>query len=220
MLVSGTTSTCAVRRLRRIGETCPWTLIIAAIAIFWVAAQLRIVVLPVGLAVVLATFLWPATSRLRSVGLPRGAAAAVVLGVALMALTVLLALLAPQTIDEFGELDVGISGGLKKIEDWLVNGTLGLSSDQVDDVADRIREQAEASAGTLAGGALSGALLLIEVIAAALILLWSSSSFSKTATASGSGSAASFHLNITTPLRRSVRGAGPHSARSSADKNS
>lgn len=171
MLVTDTTSTRALRRLRRIGETCLWTLIIAAtaIAIFWVAGQLRIVVLPIGLAVVLATFLWPATSRMRSVGLPRGAAAAAVLGVALTALTVLLALLAPQTIDEFGELDVGISGGLERIEDWLVNGTLGLSSNQVDDVADRIRAQAEASAGTVAGGALSGALLLIEVIAAALI---------------------------------------------------
>ena len=171
VLVSDTTPTRAVRRLRRVGEMCLWTLIIAAtvIAILWVAGQLRIVVLPIGLALVLATFLWPATRRLRGVGLPRGAAAGLVLGLTLMALTVLLALLAPQTIDAFGELDVGISGGLETIEDWLVNGTLGLSPDQVDDVADRIREQADASAGTVAGGALSGALLLIEVIAAALI---------------------------------------------------
>ena len=123
-------------------------------------------VLPVALALVLCTFLWPPTRRLRALGLPRGVAAAVVLTVALAVFGTLAALLAPQAIDEFGELDVGIAGGLEKIEDWLVNGAPGLSQEQVDDLAERIRDQAEASAGTLAGGALSGALLLIEVIAA------------------------------------------------------
>ncbi|MBW3652528.1 MAG: AI-2E family transporter [Actinobacteria bacterium] len=146
-------------------------LVIAAttIALFWAAGKLRIIVLPVGLALVLCTFLWPPTKRLRDVGLPRAAAAAVVLGATLAVLAGLIALLAPQAIDEFGELDVGIAGGLETIEDWLVNGMLGLSQEQVDDVAGRIREQAEASAGTVAGGALTGALLLIEVIAALLI---------------------------------------------------
>lgn len=148
-----------------------WTLIIAAttIAAFWAAGKLRIVVLPVGLAVVLCTFLWPATKRLRDIGIPRAAAAALVLGIALAALVALIALIAPQTIDEFDELDVALSDGLETIEDWLVDGSLGLSQGQVDDIAGRIREQVEASAGTLAGGALTGALLLIEVIAALVI---------------------------------------------------
>jgi predicted PurR-regulated permease PerM len=158
-------------RLRRVGETCLWTLVIAATAIatIWAAGQLRIVVLPVAMAVVLATFLWPATRRLRDLGLPRGAAATAVLGVAITALTALLGLVLPQTINEFGELDVGVSEGLATIEDWLVNGTLGLSPDQVDDVADSLREHAQASAGTVAGGALTGALLLTEIIAGVVI---------------------------------------------------
>ena len=161
----------AVRRLRRLGETCLWTLVIAAaaIAVFWVAGRLRIVVLPIGLAVVLATFLWPPTRRLRDAGLPRGAAATAVLGVTMTALTVLIALVLPETIDEFGELDVGIAEVLEAIEDWLVNGTLALSPDQVDDLADNLREHAQASAGTVAGGALTGALLLTEIIAGVVI---------------------------------------------------
>ena len=161
----------ALRRLRRFGEACLWALVIAAttIAQFWAASQLRIVILPVALAIVLSTFLWPPTKRLRAIGIPRAAAAAAMLGVTLTVLAAVIALLAPQTIDEFGDLDVGISGGLDTIEEWLVNGTLGLSQAQVDDVADRVREEAENSAGTVAGGALSGALLLTEVLAAVLI---------------------------------------------------
>lgn len=167
----------AVRRLRRLGEACLWILVIAATALaaFWAAGRLRIVVLPVGLAVVLATFLWPPTKRLRDFGVPPGAAAALVLAVALAVLTAVITLLAPQAIDEFGELDVGISGGLDKIEEWLVDGALGLSQEQVDDVVGRIREQAESSAGDVAGGALSGALVLGEVLAAlvlAVVLLF------------------------------------------------
>lgn len=163
----------ALRRLRRLGESCLWILVIAAttIAAFWAAGKLRIVVLPVGLAIVLCTFLWPPTKALREAGMPRAAAAALVLAVALTGLATLVALLAPQTIDEFGELDVGVSGGLDTIEDWLVDGAPGLSQEQVDDVWGRIREQAEGSAGALAGGALSGALLLIEVIAALVIAI-------------------------------------------------
>jgi putative heme transporter len=163
----------ALRRLRRLGEACLWTLVIAAttVAVFWVAGQLRIVTLPIAVAIVLSTFLWPPTQRLRAIGVPRAAAATATLCVSLAVLAALIALLAPQAIDEFGELDVGLSGGLDTIEDWLVNGPLALSPEQVDDVADRVREEAKGNAGTVIGGALSGALLLTEVLAAMLIAI-------------------------------------------------
>lgn len=163
----------AMRRLRRLGEACLWILVIAAttVAVFWAAAQLRVVVLPTGLALVLCTFLWPPAQRLRRRGFPRAAAAGVVLGVAVALVAGIAVLLGPQTVDEFGELDVGISGGLDTIEDWLVDGPADLSQEQVDDVAGRIREQAQESVGMLAGGALAGALLLIEVIAGLIIAL-------------------------------------------------
>jgi predicted PurR-regulated permease PerM len=170
--VDGSDAPTAMRRLRRLGETCLWLLVIgvAVIAAFWAAGRLRVVVLPIGLAVVLCTFLWPPTQALRRRGFPRAAAAATVLGGSLLVIGGLLALLAPQTIDEFGELDVGISGGLDEIQRWLTDG-LGLSSGQIDDVVGRAREQLQDSAGILAGGALTGALLLIEAIAALLIAL-------------------------------------------------
>jgi putative heme transporter len=163
----------AVRRVRRVGEICLWLLVIAAavIAAFWVAGRLRVVILPVGLALVLATFLHPPTAALRRRGLPNGLAALVVLVAALGAIAGLIALLAPQTIEEFGELDAGVLGGIETIQRWLIEGPLDLSQDQVDRAVTQVEEQLRDSAGVLAHGAVTGALLVVEAIAAAVLAL-------------------------------------------------
>jgi putative heme transporter len=163
----------AVRRVRRVGEICLWLLVIAAavIAAFWVAGRLRVVILPVGLALVLATFLHPPTVALRRRGLPNGFAALVVLVAALAGIAGLLALLAPQTIDEFGELDAGVLGGIETLQRWLIEGPLDLSQDQVDRAVTQVEEQLRDSAGVLAHGAVTGALLVVEAIAAAVLAL-------------------------------------------------
>lgn len=163
----------AVRRLQRVGEICLWLLIIAVavIAAFWAAGRLRVVILPVGLALVLATFLHPPTVALRRRGLPDGLAALAVLVAALGGIAGLVAVLAPQTIDEFGELDTGVLGGIEEIQRWLIEGPLDLSQDQVDRAVTQVEEQLRESAGVLAHGALTGALLVVEAIAAAVLAI-------------------------------------------------
>jgi putative heme transporter len=163
----------AVRRVRRVGEICLWLLVIAAavIAAFWVAGRLRVVILPVGLALVLATFLHPPTVALRRRGLPNGLAALAVLVAALGAIAGLIAVLAPQTIEEFGELDAGVLGGIEQIQRWLIEGPFDLSQDQIDRAVTQVEEQLRESAGVLAHGAVTGALLAVEAIAAAVLAL-------------------------------------------------
>jgi putative heme transporter len=162
-----------VRRLRRVGEVCLWLLIIAAavIAAFWAAAQLLVVILPVGLALVLATFLHPPTVALCRRNVPDGLAALLVIAVALGAIGGLVALLAPQTIEEFGELDAGVLGGIEAIQRWLIEGPLDLSPDQVDRAVEQVEEQLRESAGVLAHGVVAGAMRLIEAIAAGLLAI-------------------------------------------------
>jgi hypothetical protein len=57
----------ACSRLRRVGETCLWWLVIsvAAVGALQIAARLRLIVLPIMLAVVLATFLAPMVQWLK-----------------------------------------------------------------------------------------------------------------------------------------------------------
>jgi putative heme transporter len=163
----------AVRRMRRLGETCLWLLVIAAtlIAFFWAAGKLKVVILPVGLALVLATFLHPPTELLRRRGLPDALAALIVLVVSLVVLGGLVALLAPRTIEEFGELDAGVLGGVETIQRWLIEGPLDFSPEQVDEAVGQLEQQLRDSAGDLGRGAVTGALLLVEAIAAGLLAI-------------------------------------------------
>lgn len=161
----------AFRRLRRTGEAILWLLVIGVglVAVFWIAAKLRVAVLPLFLAIVLATFLQPPTAFLRSRGAPRALAATVVLGCFLLALGVLVAVLAPQAIEEFGELDVGIVGGIETIQRWLSEGPLGLSDRQIQDVFDEAVAQAQDRAGDVGRGAITGAMMVLEVVAALVL---------------------------------------------------
>lgn len=161
----------AFRRLRRTGEAILWLLVIGVglVAVFWIAAKLRVAVLPLFLAIVLATFLQPPTAFLRSRGAPRALAATVVLGCFLLALGVLVAVLAPQAIEEFGELDVGIVGGIETIQRWLSEGPLGLSDRQIQDIFDEAVAQAQDRAGDVGRGAITGAMMVLEVVAALVL---------------------------------------------------
>jgi putative heme transporter len=167
----------AFRRLRRLGEACLWLMVlgVALVAVFWVAGQLRVAVLPIGLALVLATFLHPPAVALRRRGLPGGLAALVVVAGSLLILGGVIAALAPQTIDEFGELDVGLAGGLETIQRWLSEGPLGLEDERIDQGVEQVRQQFEEVGGQIGQGALLGAFILIEIVTAlvlAIVLLF------------------------------------------------
>lgn len=158
----------AFRRLRRTGEAILWLVVIGAglVALFWIVAKLRVAVLPLFFAIVLATFLQPPTAFLRHRGAPPALAAAVVLAGFLVALGLLVALLAPQAIAEFGELDVGIVGGIETIQRWLSDGPLNLSDREIQNAVDEAVAQAQERAGDLGRGAVTGAMMLVEIVAA------------------------------------------------------
>jgi predicted PurR-regulated permease PerM len=171
---SGSTSQ---RRLRGVGEACLWVLVIGVtvVAAVSVAARLRLVVLPVLLAIVLATLLAPLARRLRERGWPDAAAALAVLLAFITVLGGVVAAAAPQAADEFGELDVGVSGGIEEVQRWLAEGPLGLSDRQVTEALDGVQEQVRGNVETLMAGALAGAAVLAEVLAGlalALVLLF------------------------------------------------
>lgn len=157
----------AFRRLRRTGEVILWLLVIGLgiVGLVWLAAKLRVAVLPVFLGLVLATFLQPPTAYLRGLGAPPALAATTVLAAFLLALGLLVAVLAPQAIEEFDDLDVGIIGGIETIQRWLVEGPLGLSDRQFDELIDEAVAQAQQRAGDVWRGALTGAMMLLEVVA-------------------------------------------------------
>jgi putative heme transporter len=108
-------------------------------------------VLPIAIALLLATVLAPQVERLRRRGVSAAAAAATVLLGALAVLAGACALIVVPAWGELGRLDVRVRGGVERIGDWLVDGPLGLSEPQVDDTIrrsfDQLREHGDAIAG-------------------------------------------------------------------------
>jgi predicted PurR-regulated permease PerM len=160
-----------------VGEACLWLLIIAAALalLAYVAGYLRIVVLPVGIALVLATFLSPLAGFLRRRSWPNAAAALASVLAFLATLVALVSAVGPRTVDQFRDLDVSLTEGIDEVRGWLSDGPLGLSENQLDDLIDQGRSQLEEQQDTLISGALTGAVLAVELVAGlvlAIVLLF------------------------------------------------
>jgi predicted PurR-regulated permease PerM len=152
-------------RLRRVGELCLWSLVVGAavLAVLYVASLLRLVVLPVLLAIVLSTFLTPPVRWLEAHGWRSAAAAITVLLTALVVLGAVVAVLVPVALDEFSELDVGVTGSIDSVQAWL-RDTLPFSAHEISDALDRLQEQVGTSLDALAGRLVGGAFVALEVV--------------------------------------------------------
>ena len=149
-----------------------WRVLLLAFAVIaagFVAGKLLLVVLPVVVALLLSTLLAPLAHRLRARGVhPRAAALLVVVaGVALIA--VVLLLVVPPFVSELGEVGSNVEKGSRKAGELLQ--PLGVSQADVDKAIDDGVKSLEGSGGKLAGGAVSGALAALNVLAAILLTL-------------------------------------------------
>jgi predicted PurR-regulated permease PerM len=142
----------------------------AAIAVGYVAGKLLLVVVPVIVALLLSTLLVPLAHRLRDRGMHERAASllVVVAGIALIA--VLLTLIVPPFVSELSELGSNVEKGSRKAGQVL--RPLGVSQAEVDKAIDDGVKSLKGGGGKkLAGGAVTGALAALNVLAAVLLTL-------------------------------------------------
>jgi predicted PurR-regulated permease PerM len=132
-------------------------------------ARLRLVVLPLFGALLAATFLAPPVSWLRNRSVPAGLASLTAIVGAIAVVGGISAALAPSVAGELEELDVSVTGGVDEVEEWLIEGPLSLSRRNVNELFDRAEQELRDSSDVIASGALSGAAIALEVIAAALL---------------------------------------------------
>ena len=159
--------------LRRIGETCLWLIVIAVVVVGAVrlASMLRLVVLPTFLALILATLLAPPVGWLRRRGWPRAGAALAAVGVFVLFFVGLGAWLGPAVGGQFGELGAQLTAGVREVEEWLVEGPFDLSHQQVSAAVDGLVDTVRGNVGSLAQTALSGAGVVLSVIAGLLLAI-------------------------------------------------
>ena len=155
----------------RLARRC-WQLlgvVVAVVVITIAVSRLRIVVLPVILALFAGSLLTGPTTWLRERGVPPALAAlAVMLGAALT-LAGVGTLVAPAVVDELDNVGTSVQEGIGDVVDWLAGGPLGITDQEIDRAVDQAVAGVRDSAGSIGRGALTGAIVLAEVVTGLLL---------------------------------------------------
>lgn len=162
--------------LRRSSEVA-WRALVVIAALLLVGAvlwRLRVVVLPVFVALLACSVLAPLVVALERRRWPTTAATAAVFFGSLVTVGVVLALVVPPTAEQLANTGEAVEDGLDDVEDWLVNGPLDLNRSEVRDytqdpggaIADVARDSSETiTAGlVVVGETVAGALLALVLV--------------------------------------------------------
>jgi putative heme transporter len=153
-----------------------WSLRLALIGVglalvWWLTAQLWVIVMPVLLALLLSTVLAPPAFWLRRRGWPPALAAAaiVVAGLALLGLVVYF--LARSITGGVSEIATSASAGLQSIQDWLSGPPLNLGTSQFNTLLDQVTQRLQSSVSTIASGVLTGVGTVASLVVTGLLAL-------------------------------------------------
>jgi predicted PurR-regulated permease PerM len=151
-----------------------WRSLVVAIGIYVVVtflSRLQVVILPVIVALLIATVLMPVVDRLHEGGVPRLAAtwAVLVAGIGLFA--GLAYLLAPTVAQEFRDLGPTVEQGWRDVQQWIASEPFGLEEEEYERYIDQAFEQLRGRSDQIASGVVSGAVLAFEVLAGIILLV-------------------------------------------------
>ncbi|MCY7341989.1 MAG: AI-2E family transporter [Pseudonocardia sp.] len=149
-----------------IGEGVTWAarwslrliLVSAGAALLWLLiAQLWSIVLPVMLAVIVATVLWPPAAFLRRRKFSPLLAAATVLLAGIVVLAGLIALISASVAGGAGEIAESVTAGIQEVQLWAAGPPLNLAQSQLDSAVQQVSTQIQQSVSTIATSVLTGA---------------------------------------------------------------
>jgi predicted PurR-regulated permease PerM len=154
-------------------------ILLAAYVVLIAISRIRVVVIPLAIALLLAALLQPLAAALVKRGLPPALATAITLLSGLVGIGLLVWLVEEQFRNGLGDLTTQINGGIDKIQDWLINGPLGLSQQQINDYVESARRSVADNRSRLTTGALGAASTIGEVLTGALLTLFATVFFIK-----------------------------------------
>ena len=146
----------------------------AAVAIY-AMTRLYLVTLPVIIALILSTLCVPPARKLERRGVPRLAAAALVVVGGVGTFFGILAALTPAFVNQIQQLGPTVVEGFEQLLVWLEEGPIGYDREQLDQLLETAMASLEGAAGTIAAQIGSLALALAEGVTAlvlALVLLF------------------------------------------------
>jgi putative heme transporter len=147
-----------------------WRLLLCAAAVSAVVVllwYLRVIVLPVIVAITIAPALTPLEDRLRRAGLGR-AAPGTALVIGLLVLAGLFAVVTASVVQEYDELVASVRAGLDDLTDWLEGDPLNVSLER--DLDGSLRSAWQSTSSYLVSGARSGVAVLTGIVLVVALL--------------------------------------------------
>jgi putative heme transporter len=188
------------------GAGWAWRLLVVALAValvLYLTSRLVVVVAPVIAGLFGAALLVPAVDWLEGHRIRRLLATWLVFVAGLVVILGLALWIIPAVSREATQLAAMLSAGVGRVRSWLTVGPLHVSKAEVDSFVAKIRTEASAQSGAILHGAVAGAQLLLEALAAAILAVVLTFFFVKDGSALGT-----WILGFVDPLRRpSLQGA-------------
>jgi len=156
-----------VPRALRIAAAWSWRLLVVGVvgwALLRVIGAVRVVVIPLLIALLLSALLAPAVGWLLRARLPRSLATAVVLIGGLAAVIGTLTLVVSEFINGLPQLSEKTTAGIRQLQDWLKEGPLGLSDSQLNRYIDASERWIGQHTEALTSGAVATAASLFDAL--------------------------------------------------------
>ena len=122
----------------------------------WVVGKIWVILLPVVLALIVCTVLWPPVGWLRDKRVPPAAAALTALLLALAVIAGVIAAVAPAIVDQATELAEQATAGVVQVRDWLDGPPLNISENQLNSAVSAINDTLNSSSAQIASGLFTG----------------------------------------------------------------
>lgn len=148
-----------------------FALAFCVVALVYALGILRVVVLPVIVALLFTTLLLPPARWLRGRGLPDGLAAAFALLGAVLLLAAIGTAIAPSIGGQVNDLGTGVQDGVRKITQVLADEPFNLSRREIDQRVDDSLERVRENSSSITKGVTTGAVLLGEVLTGLIVTL-------------------------------------------------
>ena len=175
MLGSGTRDDDAVDPFVRKAAEWAWRLLVilaAIVALLWLVERLKVIVVPVALAVILTALLLPAVDWLDRRGAPRGGAVALVLLTAFAVFGGIMTFVVSQFVSGLPSLTEQVTRSIDNATTWLIEGPFHLSHGQIESAGDAAVKALRDNQEKITSGALSTAATITEIITGALLMLF------------------------------------------------
>ncbi|MBF6328963.1 AI-2E family transporter [Nocardia transvalensis] len=160
--------------VREAAEWC-WRLLIilvAVLAVAYLAHRLTTVVIPLAIALLAAALLAPLVDWMQRLGVPRGIGVFVALVGSLGLVAGIFTFVIEQAVTGVPQLTDEFKTSVHQIQDWLINGPMHLSNDQIRDVGNKIIKAIESNQDALTSGALTTAAAVGEFLTGTFLTLF------------------------------------------------